>query len=167
MPVEFSDFPTMAKLKLRRLYKPLIWLLLPVALLAGRPMVGCTCSDGTYKVTCEKLIGSFLWANSTKNQQASCCPSANTGSCPACHPSAENGCDGVSARNECVCKGIANNLKLTSSTNLEQHQVVSFACFAIPESDCSPARALYDLEGMLRSDLPPPDRVVLFLHLTI
>ena len=157
----------MAKFKLPRLSKPLIWLLLPVALLAGRPMVGCVCSDGTYKVSCEKLSGSFLWANSTK-QQASCCPNANTSSCPACHPSSENRCDGVSSRNECVCNGIENNLKLTSSKNLEQHQqVVSFACFAIPGSDCSPVRALHDLEGTFHGDLPPPDRVVLFLHLTI
>lgn len=155
----------MARFKLLRLSKPLIWLFLPVALLAGRPMVGCTCSDGTYKVSCEKLLGSFLWANSTKSQQASCCPSEHTGSCAACHPSVENGCDGISARNECVCKGIANNLKLSSTTNLDQDQLVTFACFALPESDCSPA--LRDLEGMLRSDLPPPDRVVLFLHLTI
>src|SRR5262245_34611138 len=101
----------MAKINFLRLRKPFIWLFLPVALLTGRPMIGCVCSDGSYKVSCEKLIGSLVWSEG--KQQSSCCPGGKSGSCPACHKSAEKECNGLSASSQCVCRGIENNLKLT------------------------------------------------------
>ena len=157
----------MAKIIVQRLGKPLIWLLLPVALLTGRPMVGCICSDGTYKVSCEKLVGNFVWPQATEQHGMSCCPVASSGSCPACHAPSEKYGDGVSANDKCVCRGIQNNLKLTSSTNLDRERHIAFAPFNIAEVDCSLSLVALELRSPLQSDLPPPDRVVLFLHLTI
>lgn len=154
----------MARITLLRLRKPLIWLLLPVALLTGRPMVGCVCSDGSYKVSCEKLIGSLVWSQGKK--QSPCCP-ADSGSCPACHKEAGQDCDGVSSNSQCVCRGIENNLKLTSSVNVDQDDDSSFVEFTIPENASPQSSLSCVLENVHRTDLPPPDRVVLFSHLTI
>lgn len=159
----------MAKIIIHRLRKPLIWLLLPVALLTGRPMVGCVCSDGTYKVSCEKLVGNFVWPQAIEKHESSCCPAANSDSCPACRsPSWENkNSNMVSAESQCVCRGIQNNLKLTSSTNLDLKRDITFAPFSIPEVGCTLSMVARELRSPLHSDLPPPNRVVLFLHLTI
>ena len=168
MSVEFGCLVVlpMAKITIQRLRKPLIWLLLPVALLTGRPMIGCVCSDGTYKVSCEKLIGSLVWSQATGNHGESCCPTANSAHCPACHKPAHTG-DGASAQSQCRCRGIENNLKLTSPTNLDQERDSAFVAFTISEVFCSSPLVSHDLGSPLRNDLPPPDRVVLFLHLTI
>jgi hypothetical protein len=157
----------MTKIIVQRLRKPLIWLLLPVALLAGRPMVGCVCSDGTYKVSCEKLVGNFVWPQAAEKHETSCCPATSSGSCPACHTSAEKNSDGVSAESRCVCRGIQNNLKLTSPTDLDRERQITFAPFDVIDVDCPPLLAALELRSPLQSDLPPPNRVVLFLHLTI
>lgn len=157
----------MAKIIIQRLRKPLVWLLLPVALLTGRPMVGCVCSDGTYKVSCEKLVGNFVWPQATEKHGTSCCPATSSDSCPACHPSSEKNSDGISANSRCVCRGIQNNLKLTSSTNLDRERDIKFAPFNVAEVGCSLSLVAREVRSPLHSDLPPPNRVVLFLHLTI
>src|SRR3954462_7780256 len=169
MPVAFgrTRFTSMAKIILQRLRKPMIWLFLPVALLTGRPMVGCVCSDGTYKVSCEKLAGNFLWPPATEKQGSSCCPAVHAGSCPACHPSSEKDSVGVSADRHCVCRGIQNNLKLTSPTKLEREQDITFAPFHFAEVECSLQLVALELRSPLQSDLPPPNRIVMFSHLTI
>lgn len=163
--VSYFSHP-MAKFIKQRLRKPLIWLLLPVALLTGRPMVGCVCSDGAYKVSCEKLVGNFVWPQATEKQGTSCCPASNSSSCPSCHPSSEENNHGVSAESRCVCRGIQNHLKLTSSTNLDRERHISFAPLNV-DVDCAPSLVALELRSPLHSDLPPPNRVVLFLHLTI
>ena len=147
--------------------KLLIWLLLPVALLTGRPMVGCICSDGTYKVSCEKLIGSLIWPQSAGTHKGTCCPSANSPHCPACHQPAEKSGTGASSQNDCRCRGIENNLKLTSLTDLDQEQDTPPAPFDTPGVYDSSSLVAHTLDSPFRNDLPPPDRVVLFLHLTI
>jgi hypothetical protein len=130
-------------------------------------MAGCVCSDGTYKVTCEKLAGNFVWPQATEKQGASCCPATNSSSCPACHSSSEKNRDGVSAAGRCVCRGIENNLRLTSSTDLGTVRQVSFAPFDIADVACAPSVIAFHQRSPLQSDLPPPNRVVLFVHLTI
>jgi hypothetical protein len=155
----------MARITLLRLRKPLIWFLLPVALLTGRPMVGCVCSDGSYKVSCEKLIGSLVWPQG--KPQLSCCPGAQTGSCPACHKAGGQDCDGVSSNRQCVCRGIENNLKLTSSVDVDQDDHSTFVEFTNPEIAFPQSSLSSVLENLHRTDLPPLDRVVLFSHLTI
>lgn len=168
MPVEFGCLVVLPMVKnaIQRLRKPLIWLLLPVALLTGRPMIGCVCSDGTYKVSCEKLVGSLIWSQATVNHGESCCPAADSGQCPGCHKPAHTG-DGASAQNPCRCRGIENSLMLTSPKDLDQERDSSFVAFHIAEVCCSSPLVSHDLGSPLRNDLPPPNRVVLFLHLTI
>ena len=147
--------------------KLLIWLLLPVALLTGRPMVGCICSDGTYKVSCEKLIGSLIWPQSAGTHKGTCCPTVDSPHCPACHQPAEESEAGASSENDCRCRGIENNLKLTSVTNLNQERETLPAAFDFPEFYHSASQVANSLDCAIRNSLPPPDRVVLFLHLTI
>ncbi len=168
MPVAFECLVVlpMVKITIQRLRKPLIWLLLPVALLTGRPMIGCVCSDGTYKVSCEKLVGSLVWLQSTVKHGEACCPTANSGQCPGCHKPADTG-DGASAPSRCRCRGIENNLKLVSLTELERDRDSALAAFNIPENYSSASLVAHELGSPLRNDLPPPNRVVLFLHLTI
>lgn len=157
----------MVKTIILRLRKPLVWLLLPVALLTGRPMVGCVCSDGTYKVSCENLVGNFVWAQTAEKQRISCCAAVSSNRCPACHSSSEKNNGGISAESRCICRGIDNNLRLTSSTNLDRERHSSFAPFNTAEDEGSLSAVTLELRSPLQSDLPPPDRVVLFLHLTI
>lgn len=157
----------MTQATIQRLRKPLIWLLLPVALLTGRPMVGCICSDGTYKVSCEKLIGSFQWWQATDNHGSSCCPTANSGNCPTCQEPAENTSVSAAAQSQCQCRGIANNLTLPSLTELERDRDSALATFSISDDYSSVSLVAHELGSPLRNDLPPPNIVVLFLHLTI
>jgi hypothetical protein len=130
-------------------------------------MVGCVCSDGTYKVSCEKLVGNFLWPHAVKNQGASCCPAANSGSCPACHPSTQKKNAETSAQSPCVCRGIENNLKLTSPAKLDRERQMAFVPCDIAKAGCSLSLIVSESRSPLQSDLPPPNRVVLYLHLTI
>jgi hypothetical protein len=157
----------MAKYTIQRLRKPLIWLLLPVAFLAGRPMVGCICSDGTYKVSCENLVGSLLWSQTASRHQGPCCPMEISAKCPACQDRSGNTCDGASAQSQCHCRGIENNLKVTSPTKLDRERDNVVIAFNISDVRCSGPLVSHDLGSPWRNDLPPPNRVVLFFHLTI
>lgn len=174
MPVDvkFGFLPiAMTKATIQRLRKPLILLLLPVALLTSRPMVGCICSDGTYKVSCEKLVGSFLWLQATKDQGLSCCSTTNFHKCPACNNPAESEtpgtCDIASSESRCECRGIENNLKLTSLPDLKQNRDRHFVEFCSANCQTGVRAVVQEFGSPLRNDLPPINRVVLFLHLTI
>lgn len=154
----------------QRLRKPLIWMLLPVALLTGRPMVGCICSDGTYKVSCEKLVGSCRWLQAMSQNGRSCCSTpnvANTQKCPTCQEPANNSSEAAGAPSQCHCRGMENNLTLRSSRELERNRESAFAVVSVSEIHSGAAAIPHDLRSPLRNDLPPPDRIVLFLHLTI
>lgn len=156
-------FRTLAK----SIRKPVLWLMVPLAVLAGRPSVGCVCADGTVHTSCCKAGWPGLDASTAKS--AACCDDAQPTGCPHCcqhgSPTTDesNGCSSAG----CQCQALANDVKPAKITDWSAADSFSHAPApavslpTLPQVDASTMRCVRG------DELHPPDRVVLYLHLTI
>jgi len=149
----------------KSMHKPVLWLMLPLAVLAGRPTSGCLCGDGAVKASCAKTDWPF---SAVCLASTTCCCDGGPSHAPACCPaqSSPNGVSRCSAGG-CQCHALANHVnsvKLTKWTvEIEGLQFpVATAEVHVPAAEL--ARHVTTIPAEV---LPPPDRVVLFLHLTI
>ena len=149
--------------------KPVLWLMLPLAVLAGRPSAGCVCGDGTFMTVCCKT--NWLLAGVGAVESKSCCDKSVSATCPRCCNSAHelptDGNSGCSGGGGCQCHALANNVEPTKITDwsgdiAESHLHVPVEIL----STWLPVVSRHSLNVPAEA-LPPPDRVVLFLHLTI
>jgi len=154
----------------RSLRKPILWLMLPLAVLAGRPTAGCVCLDGTVKTTCCKsnwLIGSLCDSHVASKH---CCSHGGSGHCGDCCHAAQGDSAGgpnYSATGGCQCQTLANSAESAKITKWSANPGESHLLVPLAESFVLPLVVDYHAASVPAEVLPPPDRVVLFLHLTI
>jgi hypothetical protein len=152
--------------------KPLIWLMLPLAVLAGRPTAGCLCGDGTVKTVCAKtgwplvklggseLASSVSCRDTESSQWPNCCP-------PQPGPPANDGGAHCSTANGWLCRALANNVEPAQITNWTVDTDDSRLHLPAAALDVLPPVVVLHAASVRAECLPPPDRVVLFQHLTI
>jgi hypothetical protein len=156
----------------RSMQKPLIWLMLPLAVLAGRPTAGCLCGDGTVKTACARTDWPLIKLGGSESESSACCRDTESSQCPTCCSSqqglpANDGGAHCSAASGCRCHALANNVepakitKWTVDTDDSRLHVPAAVLGVLPPV------VVFHAASVPAECLPPPDRVVLFLHLTI
>lgn len=161
----------------KSMHKPVLWLMLPLAVLAGRPSAGCVCGDGTFMTVCCKSNWLFAGVGAVPNlglgqaKEAKCCGQSPSATCPHCCNTAQghrdSGSFGCSAAGGCQCQALANNVEPTKITDWSVDAAA--AQLLVPAEILvawPPVLSRHSLSARFEA-LPPPDRVVLFLHLTI
>lgn len=151
---------------LARLRKSVLWLMVPMVLLANRAAIGCVCADGTVLPVCCKSEP-FL-AGLCGEQGHDCC--AKVAFCPHCKPhSSSKSLTGPSdlKNGDCGCRSLPNYVDTVKTENLKapslSHGLAVLATW--PNSGPSMTRVRLSAD---RSQCPLMlDRVVVFLHLTI
>ncbi len=149
--------------------KPVVWLMLPLAVLAGWPSAGCVCGDGTFMTVCCKTswllagIGAVPNVGLGRANHENCCGQSESTVCPSnC-----NAVHGHSASCGCQCQALANNVGLTKMTDRSVNTATAqILVRAEVLAELSPILSRHSLSAWSEG-LTPPDRVVLFLHLTI
>lgn len=151
---------------LTRLRKPILWLMVPMVLLVGRPAAGCVCADGTVLPVCcrSQPLLSGLCGPAGKE----CC--AKPSVCPHCkRESSAKLPDGRCEvqKGDCGCHSLSNYVDATKASDLNPQSLQFSVAFspallvAVPQSaNVRPSAAAFEC-------LPTIDRVVVFLHLTI
>ena len=164
----------------RSMRKPLIWLMLPLAVLAGRPTAGCLCGDGTVKTACAKTDWPLIGLAGSESESSACCRDTSSACCCATEPSqcatcslsqqgpqSNEGGTHCSAASGCQCQALANNVKPAQITDwtVDTHD----SRLHVPPAMLGvlPPVVIFRAANVPAECLPPPDRVVLFLHLTI
>lgn len=150
--------------------RPIIWLMLPVALVAGRPAAGCVCPDGSVKTFCCQSDWLFPGLKSASRQPNNCCE-GQTSSCSNCCNSQHGSLAKNSAAHlidhDCQCHSLPNNVLVPEiskwSEDMTSYDLAMPAYVLVLQY----AVRAPGLKGDQAKFLPPPDRVVLFLHLVI
>jgi hypothetical protein len=171
-----QDVPSMFHSLARSMQNPLIWLMLPLAVLAGRPTAGCFCGDGTVKTVCAKTGWPLVKLGGSELTSSACCRNCRrdkeSSQWPNCCPPqpglpANDGGAHCSTANGWLCRALANNVEPAQITNWTIDTDDSRLHVPAAVLGVLPPAAAFHAASVPAESLPPPDRVVLFLHLTI
>ncbi|MCI0361478.1 MAG: hypothetical protein L0211_23595 [Planctomycetaceae bacterium] len=153
--------------------KPVLWLMLPLAVLAGRPTAGCICVDGSVKTACCQSDWFLASLRSNSAEGSDCCAGRDAPTCPHCCSPAGNGSrtdnstSGCSSLGGCRCSALANNVQPTKITDWSQTDGFTHAPASSVEIPVQ-AQVLTASFQNVPGDVPhPPDMVVLYQRLTI
>lgn len=149
-----------------RLRKSILWLMVPMVLLVGRPAAGCVCADGTVLPVCCKSEPMLSRVCSRLGKDCY----AKASICPHCkRDAASHGPEGSCElkTGSCGCHSLPNHVDAAKCNDFDpKSQQLSMAVstvlpVAVPEPDGFRQSAA---AGQCQ---PAIDRVVVFLHLTI
>jgi hypothetical protein len=155
----------------RSMHKPVLWLMLPLAVLAGRPSAGCVCIDGSVKTACCRSAWLVAGLGCNLSEEGDCC-TVRDAPCPSCASRAageehtDNGRSDCSPTGACQCHALANNIepakvKQWSVADGFAHALASAVLAAQPQVHAA------GIESSPRDASHPPDLVVLYQRFTI
>lgn len=149
-----------------RLRKPILWLMVPMVLLVGRPTAGCVCADGTVLPVCCKSepVLSRLCGRSSKE----CCANAST--CPHCKRDDSSQAPVGSCELKtggCGCHSLPNHVDAAKSNDFDPRSHQFSADVSTFRPVVAPEQAGFRQSAAAVQCQPSIDRIVVFRHLTI